>query len=97
MRIGFAFSTVALLFTSNPAFACDMDGMFGGRFSPFAAFAHRAPVDGAEIPTPINEPVESPTIARSDAETLPTPNALPAVDPKRFIAEKPATSAKPAG
>lgn len=97
MRIGFVFTASALVASTSPAYACDMDGMFGGRFSPFAAFAHRAPADGTEIPTPINEPVESPTIARSDTDPLPTPNAEPKVDPKRFMAETPAAPAKPAG
>ncbi len=96
MRFGFAISALAFLATTNPAAACDMDGMFGGRFSPFAAFSHRSASDGAETPTPVDQPVESPTIARSDVDALPAPKVDPRAEPKKAEDSKPAKPSQPA-
>jgi hypothetical protein len=100
MRIGFVISASALISTSTPAFACDLDGMFGGRFSPFAAFAHRPASDGAEVPKPVDEtigePVESPTMARSDAAPPPTSKAEVKAEVKKSADKSPAKSEQPA-
>jgi hypothetical protein len=94
MRFGFALSALALLIPTTPVLACDMDGMFGGRFSPFAAFAHRPSSDSAETPTPVDQPVESQTIARSDMDSLPAPKVEPKAEPKKAEAEE-AQAARP--
>ncbi len=96
MRFVFAVSALVLLITTSPATACDLDGMFGGRFSPFAAFAHRPASDGAETPMPLDQPVESPTIARSDVEASPAPKVEPKAEPEKADAEKTAKPEQPA-